>query len=69
VTISAIAPMTGPYDHLQVAFPVSLPFSASYAALDLAGRLHSPLILSDIFCMNCWRPAIARATHRQEVVC
>lgn len=69
MTISAIAPMTGSYDHLPVAPCVLLAVSTSYAALDLAGRLHSPLILSDILCMDCWRPATARATHRQEAAC
>jgi PAS domain S-box-containing protein len=39
VTISAIVPMTGSYDHLQVALSVLMAVSASYAALDLAGRV------------------------------
>ena len=69
MTISAIAPMTGSYNHLQVAPSVLLAVPASCAEFDLAGRLHSPLILIDIFCMNCWSLATPRATHWQEVVC
>jgi hypothetical protein len=69
VIISAIVPMTGFYDHLQVALSVLLAVSASYAALDLPGRLRSPIILINIFCINRPRPATARANHRQEVVC
>src|SRR5712692_2100234 len=37
--ISANAVMTGSYDHLQVALSVLIAISASYAALDLAGRV------------------------------
>ena len=69
VTISAIVPMTDSHDHLQVALSVLLAVSASYPAIDLPRRLHPPIILINFFCMNCWRPATARATHRQEVVC
>jgi NO-binding membrane sensor protein with MHYT domain len=37
--ISAGAAMTGTYDPLQVALSVPIAVSASYAALDLAGRV------------------------------
>ena len=67
--VSATAPMTGSHDRLEVALPVLLAVFGACAALDFAGRLHSLLILNNIFCMNCWRPATARGTHRQEVAC
>lgn len=37
--VSANAAMPGSYDHLQVALSVLIAISASYAALDLAGRV------------------------------
>ena len=37
--ISLDAPLTGSYDDLQVALSVLLAVSASYAAIDLAGRV------------------------------
>ena len=37
--ISANAALTGSYDHLQVALSAVIAVSASYAALDLAGRV------------------------------
>src|SRR6266496_1765981 len=37
--ISASAAMTGSYDYLQVVFSVLIAISASYAALDLGGRV------------------------------
>ena len=39
VMISANAAMPGSYDHLQVALSVLIAIAASYAALDLAGRV------------------------------
>jgi len=39
VTVSAIAPMTGSYDHTEVARSVLIAIAASYAALDLTGRV------------------------------
>ncbi|HWY55917.1 MAG TPA: MHYT domain-containing protein [Terriglobales bacterium] len=69
MTVSTIVPMTGSYDHLQVALSVLLAVFVSYTALDLAGRLRSAVILINFNCMNCWGPATARASHWQEVVC
>jgi len=39
VTVSAIVPMTGFYDYSEVARSVLIAFAASYAALDLTGRV------------------------------
>jgi NO-binding membrane sensor protein with MHYT domain len=39
VTFSVNAAMPGSYDHLQVALSVVIAIAASYAALDLAGRV------------------------------
>ncbi len=39
MTVSAIAPMTGSYDHTEVARSVLIAIAASYAALDLTGRV------------------------------
>ncbi len=39
MTVSAIAPMTGSYDFSEVARSVLIAIAASYAALDLAGRV------------------------------
>src|ERR1700736_2417306 len=39
VTVSAIVPMTGYYDHSEVARSVLIAIAASYAALDLTGRV------------------------------
>jgi hypothetical protein len=69
MTVSANVPMPGSYDRLQVALSVFLAVSASYAVPDLVPRLHFPIILVNFICMNCWRLATQRATHRQEVVC
>ena len=69
MTVSANVPTTGSYGRLQVALYVLLAVSASYSPLDLAGRLHSPVILPNFIRTKCWRPAPARATHPQEVVC
>jgi len=69
VTVSTIAPMTGPYDHLKVALSVLLTVAGSYPALNVTGRLHSPTILLIFICMNCWGPTPTPAVHRQEVVC
>jgi hypothetical protein len=70
LTITAVVPMRGFYDHLQVALSVLLAASASYAGFDLAGLVqhHNRIIFVNFFCMNCWRLAMTRATDRQEVV-
>ena len=39
MTVSAIAPMTGWYDYSEVARSILIAIAASYAALDLAGRV------------------------------
>jgi PAS domain S-box-containing protein len=39
VTVSAIVPMTGSYDHTEVARSVLIAIAASYVALDLTGRV------------------------------
>ncbi|HSY66345.1 MAG TPA: MHYT domain-containing protein [Terriglobales bacterium] len=39
MTVSAIAPMTGWYDYGEVARSVLIAIAASYAALDLTGRV------------------------------
>src|ERR1700733_10978070 len=39
MTVSAIAPMTGWYDYSEVARSVVIAIAASYAALDLTGRV------------------------------
>jgi hypothetical protein len=69
VTISANVPMTGSYDRLQVALSVLLAVSDPYAALGPAGHLHSPIVLINFICMNCWERATTRASHSQEAAC
>jgi hypothetical protein len=69
LTVSAIVPMTGSYDQLQVALSVLLavPRPAPYSIFP--DRFASGIILINFFYKNCWTPATARATHQQEVVC
>jgi hypothetical protein len=69
VTVSAIVPMTGSHDQFQVALSVLLavPHPAPYSIFP--NPFASGIILINFFHKNCWTPATARATPRQEVVC
>lgn len=57
------------YGHPQAALIVLTAASAPHNGLQLAGRHRYRIVPIDFFFMNGWKPATARATHRQEVVC
>jgi hypothetical protein len=71
VTVSATAPMTGSYDHLQMAPSVLLavPRPTPYSIFPNPFAFVSGIILINFSYKNCWSAASARATCWREVPC
>lgn len=69
MTVSATAPMTGSYDHLQVALSVlpAVPRPAPYPIFP--NPFACGIILINFSYKNCWSAASARATYWREVPC